>query len=59
MASADGFRRLDGTHADPAVLAQAIRALQLKADDETRGCFAFEGDGSFLLDAASFEAIAV
>ena len=53
------FADWTGRMRTPAVLAQAIRALQQKADDETRGYFAIEGDGSFLLDAASFEAIAV
>ncbi len=43
----------------PAVLAQAIRALQQQADEETRLYFAIENDGSFLLDAALFEAVAI
>lgn len=42
----------------PAPLAQAIRLLQQKADNETRAYFAIESDGSFLLDAASFETAA-
>ncbi len=54
-----GFADWTGRMRTPAVLAQAIRALQKTADAETRGYFAIEGDGSFLLDAASFEAIAV
>ena len=42
----------------PSPLAQAIRALQQQADEETRLHFAIESDGSFLLDAALFEAVA-
>jgi SAM-dependent methyltransferase len=43
----------------PTPLAEAIRLLQQKADEETRIHFAIESDGSFLLDAALFETVAV
>jgi ubiquinone/menaquinone biosynthesis C-methylase UbiE len=43
----------------PAALAEAIRALQRQADEETRRFFAIESDGSFLLEAALFEAVAI
>ncbi|MCI4678490.1 hypothetical protein K9U39_04145 [Rhodoblastus acidophilus] len=43
----------------PAPLAEAIRPLQEKADDETRAFFAIESDGSFQLDAAMFLVAAV
>jgi ubiquinone/menaquinone biosynthesis C-methylase UbiE len=42
----------------PAPLAEAIRLLQQKASAETRAYFAVEDDGSFLLDAAMFAAVA-
>jgi hypothetical protein len=40
----------------PSPLAEAIRLLQQKADDLTRARFGIEGDGSFWLDSAMFEA---
>jgi ubiquinone/menaquinone biosynthesis C-methylase UbiE len=43
----------------PPPFEQAIRLLQEKADDATRAYFAVEGDGSFRIDAAMFEARAV
>lgn len=48
-----------GRMGTPAALAQAIRMLQKQADDETRAFFAIEEDGSFLLDVALFEAVAI
>jgi ubiquinone/menaquinone biosynthesis C-methylase UbiE len=42
----------------PAPLAEAIRLLQQKASAETRAYFAVEDEGSFLLDAAMFIAVA-
>lgn len=42
----------------PAPLAEAIRLLQKKANDETRSYFKIEEDGSFWIDAASFVTIA-
>lgn len=66
VVTAERFWRLRMDFADwtgrigtPAVLAQAIRALQQQADEETRLHFAIENDGSFVLDAALFEAVAV
>ena len=50
----DAWTRRIGT---PAPLVEAIRLLQQKAGDETRGSFAIEQDGSFLLDAAMFVAV--
>jgi hypothetical protein len=41
----------------PAPLVEAIRQLQQKAGEETRGSFAIEQDGSFLLDAAMIVAV--
>lgn len=43
----------------PAPLAQAIRLLQEKAADETRAYFSTEDDGSFLIDAAWIDGVAV
>ena len=42
----------------PETNAQAIRALQVAASEETRTHFAIEGDGSFLLDVLMVEAAA-
>jgi ubiquinone/menaquinone biosynthesis C-methylase UbiE len=42
----------------PAPLVEAIRLIQQKASAETRSYFAVEADGSFLLDAALFVAVA-
>jgi SAM-dependent methyltransferase len=42
----------------PATLVEAIRQLQAAADDETRAHFSIEDDGSFMLDAAMFVAVA-
>ena len=42
----------------PEVQAAAIRALQAAAPAEVRDAFAIEPDGSFLLDAVMFEAVA-
>jgi len=45
--------------ATPAALATAIRMVQDSAPEEVRRHFAIEADGSFLLDVAMFETIAV
>jgi hypothetical protein len=45
--------------ATPPALATAIRMVQDSAPEEVRRHFAIEADGSFLLDVAMFETIAV
>ncbi len=42
----------------PALQAEAIRALQKAAPDETKAHFAIEADGSFLIDVQMVEAVA-
>jgi ubiquinone/menaquinone biosynthesis C-methylase UbiE len=43
----------------PELYVQAIRSFQQNAPEEVRRHFAMEPDGSFLLDTAAFEAVAV